>query len=264
MFNRSYLQNEFEKLNGLLTENVTLYLIGGGAMSFRGLKDATKDVDVIVRTRKELKALETALKSAGYTVPCIRGPYKDMQASLILENDNGFRWDIFQNVVCNGFQLSEGMIKRTGPLISLEMLTVRLISPEDIFVFKSVTSREGDLADMYTLFMQVMDFEAIRDEVIWQNAHDRNFAWLAFFYDGLEEFADKYSLSHPILEELHDLAYNDMLCQMILERLKECAATETELIRMFKTDVKKQIEELEHKGFVKKEANGKISLNSYV
>jgi Mn-dependent DtxR family transcriptional regulator len=53
-----------------------------------------------------------------------------------------------------------------------------------------------------------------------------------------------------------------MLGQMILDRLKKCAATETELVQIFKTDVKKQIEELEHKGFVKKEANGKISLNS--
>jgi hypothetical protein len=184
MFNRSYLQNEFEKLNRLLTENVTLYLIGGGAMSFLGLKDATKDIDVIVRTQKELEALKTALDSTGYTVPCIRGPYKDMQANLILEKDDGFRWDIFQNVVCNGFQLSEGMIKRTESLISLEMLTVRLISPEDIFVFKSISSREGDLADMYTLFMQVLDFEAIREEVSWQNAHDQNFAWLAFFTMG--------------------------------------------------------------------------------
>ena len=52
MFNRRYLQNEFEKLNRLLTEKVTLYLIGGGAMSFFGLKDATKDIDVIVRTQK--------------------------------------------------------------------------------------------------------------------------------------------------------------------------------------------------------------------
>ena len=222
-----------------LTEKVTLYLIGGGAMSFLGLKDATKDIDVIVRTQKELEALKTALDSTGYTVPCIRGPYKDMQANLILEKDDGFRWDIFQNVVCNGFQLSEGMIKRTESLISLEMFTIRLISPEDIFVFKSISSREGDLADMYTLFMQVLDFKAIREEVIWQNAHDQNFAWLAFFYNGLEEFADKYSLSHPIFEELHDLAYNDMLGQMILDRLKKCAATETELVQIFKTDVKK-------------------------
>lgn len=208
-------------------------------MSFLGLKDATKDIDVIVRTQKELEALKTALDSTGYTVPCIRGPYKDMQANLILEKDDGFRWDIFQNVVCNGFQLSEGMIKRTESLISLEMFTIRLISPEDIFVFKSISSREGDLADMYTLFMQVLDFKAIREEVIWQNAHDQNFAWLAFFYNGLEEFADKYSLSHPIFEELHDLAYNDMLGQMILDRLKKCAATETELVQIFKTDVKK-------------------------
>lgn len=44
LFNREYLKTEFEKLNSMLPEHVNLYMIGGGAMSFRGLKDATKDI----------------------------------------------------------------------------------------------------------------------------------------------------------------------------------------------------------------------------
>jgi len=34
MFDRKYLKNEIEKLDGALPDHVNLYLIGGGSMSF--------------------------------------------------------------------------------------------------------------------------------------------------------------------------------------------------------------------------------------
>ena len=46
-FNKNYLQQEFDKLDAK-TQPVTLYLIGGGAMAFYGLKEATKDIDIIL------------------------------------------------------------------------------------------------------------------------------------------------------------------------------------------------------------------------
>lgn len=41
-----------------------------------------------------------------------------------------------------------------------------LAPPEDIFVFKSVTSRDRDREDMYTLFTRGLDFDIIRDEIL--------------------------------------------------------------------------------------------------
>jgi hypothetical protein len=34
-----------------------------------------------------------------------------------------------------------------------------MISPEDIFVFKSITTRKRDKEDMYTLFSKILDFD---------------------------------------------------------------------------------------------------------
>lgn len=222
LFDRQYLKKEFEKLNKVLAEPVNLYLIGGGSMSFQNYKAATKDIDVVIRTDDELNTIKTALKSIGYTVPTIRGPYKQMEANAILENSDEFRWDIFVNVICNGLQLSDGMMKRSNKLFDLENVSVKMVAPEDIFIFKSITTRERDREDMYTLFTKGLDFNVIKDEIIWQSKNKlTDFAWVAYIFDGLENFFDHYSISHPIMGELHDLAYEDMLTTMVVDKLKK-------------------------------------------
>ena len=61
-FNKNYLQQEFDKLDAK-TQPATLYLIGGGAMAFYGLKEATKDIDIILTNAEQLNSLLTALSA---------------------------------------------------------------------------------------------------------------------------------------------------------------------------------------------------------
>jgi hypothetical protein len=65
-FDRNYLQQEFDKLNAIAKQPMTLYLIGGGTMAFYGLKDATKDIDIILTNHKDLNNLKAALDAMGY------------------------------------------------------------------------------------------------------------------------------------------------------------------------------------------------------
>ena len=261
MFGREYLKREMEKLDGLVTDRVDIYIIGGGAMSFLNLKDATKDIDVIVGSGIEMEQLGDALARMDYFVPAIRGPYKQMQASLIMENQDGFRWDIFVNVVCGGLSLSNSMKERALTLFSMDRLSVHMISLEDIFVFKSVTSRERDREDMYLLFLQGLDFEVIRNEIIRQNEQNRNAAWIAFFFNGLEEMVDRYSIVIPYFEEFHDMGYSDMLSQMILDRLNKGNATEEEIFHEFGVDdIEKHMEYLVKKKSIVRNSDGSYSL----
>lgn len=262
MFDREYLKREMEKLDGLVKARADLYIIGGGAMSFLNLKDATKDIDVIVGSGIEMEQIGNALARMDYFIPAIREPYKQMQASLIMENQDGFRWDIFVNVVCGGLRLSKSMRERALTLFSMESISVYMISPEDIFVFKSVTSRERDREDMYLLFLQGLDFEVIRNEIIRQNEENKNGAWIAFFFNGLEEMVDRYSIVIPYFGEFHDMAYSDMLSQMILDRLKKGNATEVEIGQEFGVaDIEKYMECLIRKKLVIKNIDGSYSLN---
>ena len=68
-FDKNYLKNEFDKLNAKTKQTLTLFLIGGGAMAFYGLKDATKDIDIILTTKNELNSLKTTLEAMGYQEP---------------------------------------------------------------------------------------------------------------------------------------------------------------------------------------------------
>lgn len=261
MFDREYLKREMERLDGLLRDRVNIYIIGGGAMSFQNLKDATKDIDVIVGSGIEMEQLGDALARMDYFVPAIRGPYEQMQASLIMENQDGFRWDIFVNVVCGGLSLSNSMKERALTLFSMDRLSVLMLSLEDIFVFKSVTSRERDREDMYLLFLQGLDFEVIRNEIIRQNEQNRNAAWMAFFFNGLEEMVDRYSIVIPYFEEFHDMGYSDMLSQMILDRLNKGNATEEEIFHEFGVDdIEKHMEYLVQKKLVVRNSDGSYSL----
>lgn len=262
MFDREYLKTEMEKLNASVTKRIDLYLVGGGSMSFQNLKDATKDIDVVVRSENDLKLLKVALGSRGYSVPAISGPYKEMQASLIMENQDGFRWDIFVNVICGGLKISDAMVERAVTLFSMDRVSVHMISLEDIFIFKSVTSRERDREDMYLLFLQGLDFNVIRDEMLWQNEHNTNAAWLAFFFTGLEEVVERYSIVIPFFEKFEEMGYSDMLSRMILDRLNKGNVTLDELVQYFGVDdVEAHMELLVKKKLVRENAEGLFSLN---
>ncbi len=60
------LREEVSRADAQLIEPVDAYLIGGGAMSYAGLKGATKDIDLVLRTETELEVLARALEALDY------------------------------------------------------------------------------------------------------------------------------------------------------------------------------------------------------
>ncbi len=120
-------------------------------MTFYGLKETTKDIDIILTSPEQLEELLTALSAVGYKKllqALITMSYCKMQTSAIMENKEGFRWDLFINRVCNALMLSEEIKQRAKQLYRGSNLTVLITSKEDIFLFKGITEREADLDDM--------------------------------------------------------------------------------------------------------------------
>jgi len=206
-FNKDYLKKEFDKLDAK-TQPATLYLIGGGAMAFYGLKEATKDIDIILTSAEQIDSLITALNTLGYKIPAqdlITKDYCDMQTNAMLENKDGFRWDLFVNKVCNALTLSEGMKLRAKPLYKGTNLIVLISSKEDIFLFKGITTREADLDDMRVLAESGLDWAVIGKECQGQSAASGR-PWEMALSQNLMDLNERYHIDSPIAKKLRKVA----------------------------------------------------------
>ena len=149
-FNSEYILQQMKAISNIIPTPVSIDLRGGGAMALYGLKEATKDMDVILSSTDELNMLIGALRQLRYVpirIPDLSKEYRQMEATAILENRDGFRWDIFINRVCDALVLSENIVSRTKKMFEEGNLSVHLFSKEDIFLFKGITERDLHLEE---------------------------------------------------------------------------------------------------------------------
>lgn len=49
-FNQEYITRELNRVDGVLTEKLSIYLLGGAVMAMNGLKPGTKDIGLFLKT----------------------------------------------------------------------------------------------------------------------------------------------------------------------------------------------------------------------
>lgn len=173
-------------------------------MIFYGLKATTKDIDVALLEPQQVDILVTALRSLSYCTPdsdMITAPYKEMAAQQIMENEDGFRWDIFMRTVSNALTVSDGMLARATSLYHTGDLAVRIASKQDLFLLKSVTERETDLDDMRFLAESGLDWTIVENECQHQSAQSGRL-WENALYSRLLDLKDLYGIQSPIERSL--------------------------------------------------------------
>ena len=248
MFDSNYIELELKKINKHLNKPINIYIFGGGAMSFYDLKTATKDIDVLLPSETETSALIKTLYKSGYNKIETKDPiYIKMKTREIIENTDGFRWDIFVNKICGGLTFSEDMQKRSKSFKEFNNIKTYLVSPEDIFILKSVTSRPRDREDMFTLFSHGLNVEIIKKEIKKQAKLDENKAWLSYFFIGLDELVSEYNVIFPDYDEFLRLAEGDMLEKLILEFIQKKPCSLNDLVSILKCDkneIKQILEDL--------------------
>ncbi len=190
-----------EKAGAICRNEVRAYMVGGGAMALRGEKDATKDVDLIVRSPAEAEELKRAFESMGFAVNA-RKPEEchALVDATILSAPTGLRADIFVGKVCNRLRLSDGMVRRAELVDRWGGITLYICSREDIFLLKSVTERTRDLDDMITLFRKGLDRGIILEEC--EDQADpaglgNSSIWEAFLLTKVEEMEKRHGVSVP-------------------------------------------------------------------
>ena len=200
-FSRGYIEEELREIGEGIDGSLRVYLIGGGAMSFLGLKDATKDIDIVVTDTSDLTGLADALESRGYEQ--VNEPdteYEELGASVILENPDRCRFDVFDRQVADKLIFSEGMEQRADELLQSGSLTVQLTSPEDIFLFNSVAGRPADIDEMNTLVQTGLEFEAVKQETEVQTELLGEELFITHIAESLADLQERHGVTTPLMD----------------------------------------------------------------
>ncbi|MEK6967492.1 MAG: nucleotidyltransferase [Nanoarchaeota archaeon] len=197
------IEELFKDIDNVLHHKIKVYTIGGAVLLEQGLKIATKDIDVVVETKKEFVELQHSLQKIGFKSQSIGKEYSRMNLSQIFQRGE-FRIDLFEKEVCGGFSLSKGMIGRARKVISLDHIEVYLCSNEDIFLFKAMTEREGDLTDCESLVGAAVGWDIIIDELKSQIKMSKQDVWITWVGERLDILEDR-GMVIPIMNDLNIL-----------------------------------------------------------
>jgi len=192
-----------QELDKVLLSRRKIYLLGGGAMMHYHLKPHTKDIDIVC-TKEDYLDVYASLKKIGFEA---RNPSREFfrfNISEILVRDD-FRIDIFNEKVCGNLSLSKGLISRCNLVSNFSKVELYVFSPEDIFVFKSITERDGDVVDSLALENYHLNWEIIFNEISSQIKEHGQDVWITYFVARLEELQEK-GIHIPIYKKARKLA----------------------------------------------------------
>jgi hypothetical protein len=201
----SQIQRLFVELDAHITKKAIIYMIGGGALMKRKMKSMTKDIDIVVDSETEFNNVQAALRKARFETILPTKGYERLELSQIFVRDD-FRIDLFCRKVCGRFSLSENMKGRSDrDVIQTRSIELRVCSPEDIFLFKTMTERDGDLDDCSNIIKGKTDFKwsVVLDEAQVQSREGQA-VWITWITNRLEEFAERMDI--PILDDMIGLA----------------------------------------------------------
>jgi hypothetical protein len=214
-----------EKQQGLLLaageklkEKVVAYAVGGTAMMFLGLKDATADIDLVFMNLKDRELFKEAIKSIGYKEMDSKIVYggKENRPQMLTLGDE--RFDLFVEEVIY-FIFSESM--REGAVQTHQFgnnLIIKIADPHDIILMKCATDRIKDIDDAMSIIKNTkINWETIVEEAKNQDrlGKQRAIFELGYFFEKLNN-QSKNIIPKPTTDELWKL-----LQKQIKERQKQ-------------------------------------------
>ena len=235
-FEKIELLSVLQSISKEIGENINGYLIGGLAMIFHGTKISTKDVDIVFTTEKEAGIFENAaVKSNFYKDNILTDENNKLGARTVLRSPEGYSFDIFVDIICRGLILSDNMRERSKQILSMEKMTLFAVSLEDIFLFKSITDRPDDLADMAMIAGAGIDWKYIEDEI---RSQPDNWKWIPLYYAKLNELESKHDIVSPSKKRFKEEAEISMGINIILSHIEKGPIRSEELPKILNEDDK--------------------------
>lgn len=144
------LDHYFREVGVRLQKPIEAYVFGGLNLVLLKVKEATKDVDLVVGGEEEFKAFINALEQLGYKpLGDIEFFPEDLRRKPCrIYCKDSLRIDIFLEKIAGKLLLTEGMKKRAEKGVAYGNLTLKFMSLEDIILLKACSPRERDLEDI--------------------------------------------------------------------------------------------------------------------
>lgn len=160
----SEIEATLGEIDGVLQNEATVYLLGGGAMTLEELKGSTEDIDLLAPTNGDYRHIREALLDLGFEPRDHTEPdYASLGAASVLKYGDG-HVDLFDRQVMSKLTLSDGMRDRSVEIFDGSRLTVHRLSWTDVTLFKSMTPRDADLQDVQDLIARGIDFDVLEAE----------------------------------------------------------------------------------------------------
>jgi len=210
MINIREQQDLLNNIAQVLERKIVAYAIGGTAMMFHGIKDTTKDIDLVFESENNRSHFLEAAISLGYKKfdsVIVYGAEKENQPIMLSRTKNSERIDLFNYDVIS-FSFSENMKKRAENIIEFgENLIVKIADVHDLILMKCATDRLKDSEDVKAIIeTQQISWSIVIEEAKHQMTIGRTHAIfeLGNFLDRLKQDL-KLDIPKEILDELYDL-----------------------------------------------------------
>jgi len=96
------------------------------------------------------------------------------------------------------------MMERARNVMILDHIEVYLCSNEDVFLFKTMTDRDGDLTDCESIVSAAVDWDIIINELKSQINKSKQDVWITWVGERLDILEDR-GMVIPIMDELNIL-----------------------------------------------------------
>jgi hypothetical protein len=199
-------QGLFIAIGRRLKRKINVYAVGGTAMMFLGLKEATLDIDLVFENEEDREDFKETIKSLGYEpmdAIIIYGKKENKPEMLTLGDE---RFDLFVIEVID-FIFSENMQKRAKQLHQFgDNFMLKIADPQDILLMKCATDRLKDLDDARSIITNSkINWDLIVEEAKNQKKLGKQKAIfeLGYFLEKLEN-----KLKIPIPKKIKDELWN--------------------------------------------------------
>ena len=193
---RDAIRAFLDEFDGWLSEPVDVYLLGGSAMTIRGLKDQTEDIDLALGVVAEFEHVSEALQAQGFVIADEpTKSFEDVGTTIELHHsERGLQIDLFDRQVVGKVWITDRMRDRAEEFWSGTHATAFVLADEDMFLLKAVSGgdlasgRRRDIEDMRTYAQRGLDYESILTEIGEQRP----------FNEGSTEARQIRDRSHPL------------------------------------------------------------------